>query len=418
MATDAAPSSAIYLDHAATTPPLPVVVDAVARTMRDLFGNPSSTHPCGSAARRALEDARDFLRGTVGAAHVTFTSGGTEADVLGLVGAVQDRPPGRVLVGAADHPAVLAQGEMLARTQHRLMTVPTTPDGDIEPEALFELLGTDVRAVAILHGHNELGTLARVEELTGLVRRVCPDAHVHVDLVQAYGKVPFDLDLLDVDSAAVSGHKLHGPRGIGFLAWSSKARLAPLQKGGGQEEGLRGGTENVAGAVGLAVAAEQALTHLAATARHTTMLADLLLGAVREAFPDVTRLGHAERRLPHVLSLRIPGVVGQTLQQRLAARAVAVSTGAACHGEPGQEAAHDNHVHAAIGLSRRASREVLRVSFSRLETEDTVARAAAILVDEARALLAVAPDSRPSRARGAAASSHGRTDAPARGRRP
>src|SRR5690606_20892075 len=132
-------------------------------------------------------------------------------------------------------------------------------------------------------GHNELGTLARVDELVSLVRRVAPDAHVHVDLVQAYGKVPFDLDRLDVDSVAVSGHKLHAPRGIGMLALSSKAELTPLIPGGGQEDGLRGGTENVAGAVALARAADAAFSSLAATARHTERLAATLAEALARA---------------------------------------------------------------------------------------------------------------------------------------
>lgn len=377
----------IYLDNAATTRPLTEVVDAMSRVQLEQFGNPSSSHVFAEAPRKALEDARAFLAGTLGASRLVFTSGGTEADVLGVAGAAAVRPPGRVLAGAADHPAVLAQTDLLARTQHRLKLVPVGPGGAMDPEALFDLLGADVRVVSILHGHNELGGLAQVEELVSLVRKVSPQAHVHVDLVQSYGKVPFDLDEAGVDSVAVSAHKLHGPRGVGFLACSSVARLSPLHEGGGQEDGLRGGTENVAGAVGLAVAAENALSHVAESMRHMEELTERLFARVRSDCAGAVRLGDPERRLPHVLSMRIPGIVGETLQQRANARGLAFSTGSACHSGSDR----DNHVLAAAGLRRREAREVIRLSVSPHTTAEEIEAAGEILCDEARALLAAAP---------------------------
>jgi cysteine desulfurase len=227
---------------------------------------------------------------------------------------------------------------------------------------------------------------------------------VHVDLVQTYGKLPFDLDEFGVDSIAVSGHKLHGPRGAGFLALSSTADVAPLQLAGGQEGGLRGGTENVAGAVGLAVAAEHALTHQAATAAHTQALAERMFAAVRAAIPGASRLGCAERRLPHILSLRLPGVPGQTLALRCDERGVAFSTGSACHGahDDERDAAGvdradrkaDNHVLAAIGLDRRAAREVVRISFAGDTPAADADAATAIVVEEAQRLLGSSPRDR------------------------
>lgn len=377
----------IYLDNAATTRPFDEVTAAMAEVQRTAFGNPSSRHCFGKDARRLLEDAREFLRGSLGAAQLVFTSGGTEADQLAVVGAAAARPPGRVLAAASDHAAVLALAPHLACRRQELVQVPVTRHGDLEPEALFDVLGKDVRVVSILHGHNELGTLSRVEELAGVVRHVAPDAHVHVDLVQSYGKIDFDLDLSGVDSVAVSGHKLHGPRGIGFLALSSKARVAPLQEGGGQEGGMRGGTENVAGAVGLARAAERMLTHLHVNARHCEELARRVFTAVQDEFPDAERLGHPERHLPHVLSVRIPEVVGQTLQERLDAHGVAVSTGSACH----EGAESENHVLKSIGLSKRRAREVVRISFCCETTQAEVDSAIDVLIDEAEALRAIAP---------------------------
>ena len=378
---------AVYLDHAATTHPFDDVLEAVEDVSRQRFGNPSSQHRFGAAARHLLEDAREFLRGSLGAARLVFTSGGTEADLLGIVGAAAARAPGRVLVAASDHPAVLATRAPLALRRHELCELPVTPHGDLEPERLFDALGRDVRVVSILHGHNELGTLARLDELVGTVRHVAPDAHVHVDLVQSYGKVDFDLDLAGVDSVAISGHKLHGPRGIGALALSSTAKLAPLQLGGGQEDGLRGGTENVPGAVGLARAAERMLTQMRPNATHTAALATRFVSALQQEFGDLERLGHPERRLPHLLSLRIPGVVGQTLQERCDARGIAFSTGSACH----DGAAGDNHVLRAIGLSSREAREVVRISFACDTTPADCDRAVAVLIDEVETLRALAP---------------------------
>jgi len=384
----------IYLDNAATTRPLPAVVERMARAQVELFGNPSSPHAFGPPARRALEDAREFLRGSLGAAALVFTSGGSEADCLGIVGSAAMRPPGRVLMAQSDHPALLRTDALLARWRHHAAVLPVGPHGDLPPETLFEALGQDVRTVALMYGHNELGTLCRLGELVELVRRVAPEAHVHVDLVQTYGKLPFDLDECGVDSVAVSGHKFHGPRGAGFLALSSTARIAPLQLAGGQEGGLRGGTENVAGAVGLAVAAEHALCHQASTAAHTASLADLVFRTVRGALPEAERLGHPERRLPHILSMRLPGVVGQTLVERCSARGVAFATGSACHGTPGTSPDHGpagNHVLAAIGFDRRTAREVVRLSFCRDDSVADVEKAAAVIADEATRLLQAAP---------------------------
>jgi cysteine desulfurase len=399
------PARPIYLDNAATTRPSRRVVERMAEAQRALFGNPSSPHAFGPPAKRALEDARAFLRGTLAAHRVVFTSGGSEADYLGIVGAAATRPPGRVLMSKADHPALLKCGGMLARYRHHVTELEVTEDGAVAPEALFDALGNDVRVVALMYGHNELGTLCKLDELIELARRSAPDAHIHVDLVQTYGKLPFDFDEFDVDSVAVSGHKFHGPRGAGFLALSADAKVAPLQEAGGQEGGLRGGTENVAGAVGLAVAAEEMLTHQAETAAHTRALCARFLEVVEDAVPGAERLGDPSRRLPHILSMRLPGVAGETLMTRCDRAGVAFSVGSACHGsDAGAKASKpkdsrrrdepDNHVLAAIGMDRQQAREVVRVSFSGETSAEDAEDAADILADEALRLLESAPRSR------------------------
>ncbi len=392
--------AAIYLDNAATTCPLPEVVARMADAHTNCFGNPSSPHGFGAAAQRSLTDAREFLRGTVAASSLVFTSGGSEADALGIVGSAATRPPGRVLMASSDHLAILRTDQWLARFRHHITVLPVTQDGDVAPEVLFDALGPDVRTVALMYGHNELGTLCRLAELVELVRRVARDAHIHVDLVQTYGKLPFTFDDFDVDSIAVAGHKFHGPRGIGFLALAGETKLQALQPAGGQEHGLRGGTENVAGAVGMAVAAEHCLGHHRAIASHTEALAQWLQQRLQRELPQVERLGHPDRRLPHILSLRLPGIVGSTLQQRCDARGLAFSTGSACHGsgEPPSaptrrrdEAPARNHVLAAIGMNQRMANEVIRLSFSGQNTHREVEQAADILIAEALTLLQQAP---------------------------
>ena len=384
----------IYLDNAATTRPWQEVVDAMAEAHLQLFGNPSSKHSFGPAPRKALDDAREFLRGTLSAARIVLTSGGSEADYLGIVGSAAVRPPGRVLMAQSDHPAILECSGLLGKWRHNVARLRVSPHGDLDPETLFAELGKDVRTVAIQHGHNELGTLSQLDELVSLVRRTAPEAHVHVDLVQTYGKLPFDLDAMDVDSVAVSAHKFHGPRGVGFLALSSKANIAPLQLAGGQEHGLRGGTENVAGAIGMMVAADRVLSQQASGAEHTNAMVSVIEGAVAAAFPDVQRLGHPERRLPHILSMRIPGVTGETLMLRCDQRGLAFSTGAACHAAEdngGAKSKPSNHVLAAIGLDPKQAREVVRISFCTDNTMAEAEQAADILVEEAQALLQAAP---------------------------
>ncbi len=384
----------IYLDNAATTRPSERALAAMHEAQRELFGNPSSKHAFGQGPKKRLHDAREFLRGTLGAAEIVFTSGGSEADCLGIVGAASVRSPGRVLMAASDHPAILETAELLGRMRCHVSVLPVTRDGDVHPETLFDALGADVRVVALMHGHNELGTLSDLEELVALVRRTSPEAHVHVDLVQTYGKIPFDLDAMDVDSVAVSAHKFHGPKGAGFLALSSKAKIGALMRAGGQENGLRGGTENVAGAIGTMIAAEDALLHQRGAAERMESMCALVEDAVRDAFPDAERLGHPRRRLPHILSLQIPGVVGETLMLRCDARGVAFSTGSACHGhsEPKRDPKKpDNHVLAAIGMDRKSAREVIRVSFSRETTREEAEIAAEVIVEEAEALLRTSP---------------------------
>ncbi len=375
----------IYLDNAATTRPFKSVVQAMSEVHYEQFGNPSSPHQFATQPKRLVEDARNFMRGSFCAGSLVLTSGGTEADLLGIIGAARMRAPGRILVGAADHPASLAIEDLASRFGHRTQSVPVSSFGALEAETLAQQLGPDVAVVSILHGHNELGSLCDLPALVEVIREKSPQAHIHVDLVQSYGKIAFDLDHAGVDSAAISAHKFHGPRGVGCLALANQAKIAAMQVGGGQEGGLRGGTENVAAVVGMARAAERVLSHLSESRTKLEGYRDSMFAAMHEACGAI-RLGDPERCLPHILSMRVPGLRAETLQQCCDELGLAFSTGSACHGSN-----KDNHVLSAIGLKPPEAREVLRVSFSTDNTDAEIERATQTLTSEAKRLLHISP---------------------------
>jgi cysteine desulfurase len=366
-----------YLDHAATTPLLPQVLAAMEPWLRDDFGNPSSLHERGRRAARAVHEAREFLRGALGADRVVFTGSGTEANNLAITGAALARTPGRVLCSSVEHASVRAACARLQRLGHAADTFPVGGIGRVDLPALAQRLGPDVRVVAFLYGSNETGTVAPLPEIVECVRRLAPDAHIHVDAVQAFTRIDLDVDRMDLDSAALSAHKFHGPKGVGALALSSTARIEPIVHGGGQEGGLRSGTENVAGIAGLHQAAAIALSERAHVVAHTERLRARLAEGLAQRIDGFTVLGDPTHRLPHILSASIRGIAGEALLLRLDAHGIAISTGAACH--EGKDLG--NPVLHAMGLSPTAMRGAIRLSVSRLTTVAEVDEAVARIAD-------------------------------------
>src|SRR4029079_2130873 len=255
----------IYLDNAASTPPAPEVLEATTRAARDLFANPSSAHALGAAAARAIEEARERVAQLLGAAspaEILFTSGGTEADALGLIGAAPRARGRHLVVSAIEHPAVLRTAEMLVGQGYELTVVSADRAGVVRAADIGAAVRPDTAVVSVMLVNNELGTLQPVAEIAqGLARATSEHPHrphLHVDAVQGVGLVPLRVAALGADSVAISGHKLHGPKGTGALWLRAGARLAPLGDGGRQERGLRSGTENLPGWIGLGVAADLA----------------------------------------------------------------------------------------------------------------------------------------------------------------
>ncbi len=360
----------VYLDWNATAPLRPQTRAAMAAAL-DIVGNPSSVHAEGRAARHCLEEARRQVAALVGAEprNVVFTSGGTEANMLALSpsvgtgGATCDR----LLVSAIEHPSVLAGGRFPVAVVEQ---VPATADGRIDLAALAKALAASEGRplVSLMLANNETGVLQPVSEAAAMVHAA--GGLLHVDAVQAAGRVPCDINAIGADLMTVSSHKIGGPKGVGALVLRSQAvHLAdPLIKGGGQERGARAGTENVAGIAGFGAAAAAALESLSADAARMTALRDRLERGLRDIAPDVMIFGAQAERLPNTTLFGVPGMKAETAVIAFDLDGVAVSSGAAC--SSGKVA--PSHVLAAMGVPPPLARGAVRVSLGASTTETDV----------------------------------------------
>jgi cysteine desulfurase len=369
----------IYLDNAASTRPFDDVVDLVAAVMREEFANPSSAHPAGAAARRRLDAARAELLAAIGdpggvAGDLLWTSGGSEGDALGVIGAARARPGGGVVVSALEHEAVLRSAQRLAHDGHPVAVV-AAPGGVVDVAAVADAIGPGTAVVAVMRVQNEIGTIQPVEAIARAARDRAPGVHVHCDAVQALGKIPVDVAALGCDSVAFAGHKLHGPKATGALWLRHGARIEPLWGGGGQQAGLRSGTLDVAGAAGLGRAAARTTGDLdAATARWRAMT-DTVLAAVAQAGVDHAVVAGVAARAPHVLPLALRGIPAAALRNALASRGVANSAGSAC----AERDAKPSRVLTEVGLDPAWG--MVRVSFGHDTELAEVAAAASILAE-------------------------------------
>ena len=375
----------VYLDNAATTCVDPRVAEAMAPFLAGAsFGNPSSLHPVGVDAARAVKAAREALAASVGVApeRLVFTAGGTEADNLGVKGMARARKDrGRHCLSVrTEHPAVLESLRELAEVDgFDVELVPNDRRGLVDPAEVAARVRTDTVLVAVMHGNNEVGTVQPVERIAALVKEKNARAAVHVDAVQTFGRLAIDLARTPaIDAIAVSGHKLHAPKGVGFLAIGPKARPVPLVRGGGQEGGLRSGTENVPGIVGLARAVELLRAERADAVERARRLRDRLRDGILAAVPDAIVNGDAAAGgggLAHVLSVSFAGLAGEALLHHLEAEGIDVATGSAC----AEKKKAPSPVLLALGLSEREARGTIRFSFGRFNTEADVDRTLAVL---------------------------------------
>lgn len=366
----------LYLDHNATTPLLPEVVEAMLPFLTTHFGNPSSGHAYGKVAKDAVAAARAQVAALIRAPvdSIVFTSGGTEATALALRGTFHARPGKRHLVTSSiEHPATARVAEALARDGARLSTVGVDARGVLKLDALKAALKPYTLWVSLIHAHNETGVLQPVAEAARFAHQV--DALLHADASQSAGKVPLDVEALGVDLLTLAAHKLYGPKGVGALYVRPGVEVLPTQPGGGQEGGRRAGTENVASIVGFGAACAAAARDLEAVRARLVALRDDLWGRLREAVPGVQLAGDGAERLPNTLYVLFPRASGNTVLA--ATPEVAASTGSACHD------GHDEapHVLTEMGLAPDVAVGAVRLSLGRSTTAEDVARAAAALVE-------------------------------------
>lgn len=356
----------VYLDNNATTPVLPASLAAMTQVLTRSFGNPSSAHGWGREVRLLVDRARQSVAGLIGArpSTIIFTSGGTESDNLALRGVFQ-QTRGHLIVSAIEHHAVLEEAEALTRDRPDWLTViPVGPAGVVDAGEVVAALREDTVLVSIMLANNETGAVQPVEEIA----RVCRERGVlcHTDAVQAIGKRPVLVEELGVDMLTLSGHKFGGPKGAGALYLRRGVKLASAQHGGGQERAVRPGTENVAGIVGLAAAAEVVAGDLEAESRR--------LGALRDGFEEsllgrvegVQINGPREGRVPNTSSLTIADVEAEALLLALDTDGIAVSAGSACT----TGAMAPSHVLTAMGLSSEQAHSTVRLAWGRTNDED------------------------------------------------
>lgn len=383
----------IYLDHSATTPVRPEVLEAMLPFFGPRFGNPSSTHRWGREARVALDEARERLARALGASadEICFTSGGTESDNLAVLGAWRALRHSRPVVVSTpiEHKAVLGAVHEIEAEGGTARLVEVRPDGRVDEGSFDAAIGDDVALCSIMWVNNEIGTVQDIPSLAATAK--ARGALFHTDGIQALGKVAIDLRSAPVDYLSISGHKVGAPKGIGALYVRRGAPITPLLYGGTQDRGRRPGTENVAMSVGFARAVELAVSEREAECARLERLRDALEAALLAKVPDAVVHGRGARRAPHILNISVPGTDSESMLMALDLQGVACSAGSAC-----QSGSIDpSHVLAALRVPHELASAAVRLSFGSLSTEAHVTRVAELfpaLIAKARRLSGLVAD--------------------------
>ena len=374
----------IYADHASTTRLDPVVFEAMLPFLQNSYGNPSSLHSFGRAARKALESARQEIAHCIGATpeEVFFTSCGTEGNNWAVKGSAHAlRSEGTHLIASAiEHHAVLECCAALDREGFTTALLPVDCHGLVSVEDLHTAITPRTTFVSIMLANNEIGTILDIRDLVAAAHQ--HGLVFHSDAVQALGHIPVHVDDLGVDLLSASSHKFNGPKGIGFLYRRNGIRLTAYLDGGRQEAGERAGTENVAGIVGMACALKTHLASLSDNMRRLQLMEEAIKARVSAAFPDVRFNGHPKQHLPGLVSLSFPDISGESLLHLLDLEGIFVSTGAACTSKD----LVVSHVLQAIELPAAYSAGTLRISLSKDNTEAEAVAIAAAVVSATRKL--------------------------------
>ena len=360
----------IYFDNSATTQCTPKVCEAVMDAMRSNYGNPSSAHGLGLKAEQLLRSARQTLASTLRCSEkeVILTSGGTESDNMALIGTAQAnrRSGNHLITSAVEHPAILNTMRYLEKNGYRVTVLGVDSDGRIRLDELKDALCDETILVSLMYVNNETGVIEPVEEAAAMVKSFRPSIVFHTDAVQAYGKLRIFPGKANIDLVSVSGHKIHGPKGSGFLYVKDHTKILPLMYGGGQMEGLRSGTVNVPGAVGLAAAAEDSCGHLPEHTEKILQVRNALTEQIKN-IPETVILSPQDEKIraPHILNISFPGIRSEVLLHALEAEGICVSAGSACSSHKQLPV---SPVLMQLGIPREIAQSALRFSFCSMNT--------------------------------------------------
>ena len=374
----------IYMDHAATTPVDREVLKAMEPYFTKKFGNASSLHSFGFEAKKGLETARTQIAKLINAypSEIVFTSGGTESDNMAIRGTVKEGD--HIITSRIEHHAVLNTCSELEKHGVEVTYLPVDSHGLVSPADVEKAFRKNTRLVSIMHANNEIGTIQPIKKIGALCRK--NRILFHTDAVQTVGKIPIDVEKMNIDMLSASGHKLYGPKGIGCLYIRNGVRVNPLITGGGHEHGLRSGTENVPGAVGFGKACELAARYMGNEARRLKQLGNTVTRAALE-IPDSRLNGHPEKRLPGNINMSFDFIEGESLVLRLDEKGIAVSTGSACS----TKSLEPSHVLIAIGLKHMQAHGSLRITLGKDNTRSDIDYLLEALPDVVSSLRKISP---------------------------
>ena len=359
-----------YFDYNATTPTDPRVVEAMTPFFTDNFHNPSSFYTRAGEAAHAIARARENAARLFNAepVEIFFTAGGTESDNLAIQGTVSKlkEKGNHIITSAIEHPAVLKTCQFLEKRGFDVTYLPVDGEGFVNPADLEKSIKDTTILVTIMHANNEIGVLQPLEELIDIAHR--KGVYFHTDAVQSTGKIPVDVKALGVDMLSASSHKIYGPKGVGIFYKKKGVKIDPMLFGGGHENGLRGGTENVPGIVGLGKAAELALAEMALEEEKLRPLRDRIKKGILESIPEVMVNGNTEKALYNTLNVSIKYIEGESILAMLDGEGFALSSGSACS----SKSLDPSHVLLAIGLKHEDAHGSLRISLGKYSTEEAV----------------------------------------------
>ena len=377
----------IYLDNAATTKTAPEVVDAMLPYFSEYFGNPSSIYALGASSKKALNQARRTIAESLGAKaeEIYFTAGGSEADNWALKAAAESYggAGGHIITTKIEHPAILNTCHYLEERGYTVTYLDVDGEGLVSPRTVEQAIRPDTFLISVMMANNEIGTIEPIAEIGKIAR--AHDILFHTDAVQAFGQLPIDVDAMQIDLLSASGHKLNGPKGIGFLYIRSGVKLRSFVHGGGQERSRRAGTENVPGIVGLGAATERAMRILEGKTKKEIILRDYLIERLEKEVPYCHLNGHRTKRLPNNVNFSFRFVQGESVLIMLDMKGICASSGSACS----SGSLDPSHVLLAIGLMPQEARGSLRLTLSEDNTReeiDTTVEAVKTIVERLRSM--------------------------------